>query len=94
MFRFYEKATLIRQCQEKYEAAQIEYARATETLKEKTRSLRQLGAEFKKAHARWVILWFISVPVPVLRNTDKVFGAALFMRSGQSLLKPTYVWSF
>ena len=52
VIRFYEKATLIRQCQEKYEAAQIEYARAQETLKEKTRSLRQLGAEFKKANAR------------------------------------------
>ena len=53
VIRFYEKATLIRQCQEKYEAAQIEYARAQETLKEKTRSLRQLGAEFKKANARY-----------------------------------------
>jgi hypothetical protein len=59
IYRFYEKATLIRQCQEKYEAAQIEYARATETLKEKTRSLRQLGAEFKKAHARYPNVRFL-----------------------------------
>jgi hypothetical protein len=51
--RFFEKATLIRQCQEQYTAAQTEYSRAQETIKEKTRGLRHMAAEFKKQHARY-----------------------------------------
>jgi len=53
LYRFFEKATLIKQCFDEYSDAQAEYARAQENLKEKSRALRHLTNEYKKAKLRY-----------------------------------------
>jgi len=53
LYRFFEKATLIRQCFDEYNEALAEYSKAKETLKDQARSLRHLTAEYKKHKARY-----------------------------------------
>ena len=53
LYKFFEKSTLIKQCFEQYSAAQVEYQKAFDTLKEKARSLRDLNHEYKKAQAKY-----------------------------------------
>lgn len=50
--RFFEKATLIKQCFDEYSEAQNEYVKAHDNLKEKARALRHLTGEFKKSKQR------------------------------------------
>jgi len=53
LYRFFEKATLIKQCFDEYSEAQAEYSRAQENLKEKARALRHLTSDFKKSKQRY-----------------------------------------
>jgi len=53
LYRFFEKATLIKQCFDEYSEAQAEYSKAQENLKEKSRALRHLTNEYKKARLRY-----------------------------------------
>ena len=69
MFRFFEKATLIKQVQDQYTAANTEYSRAQETLKDKARGLRQMGVEYKKANARYLPTYLPTSPTYLLYGT-------------------------
>ena len=53
LYKFFEKSTLIKQCFDQYSAAQLEYNKAYETLKEKSRALRDLNQEYRKAQAKY-----------------------------------------
>ena len=54
LYKFFEKSTLIKQCFDQYSAAQVEYQKAFDTLKEKARALRDLNHEYKKAQVKYV----------------------------------------
>jgi len=53
LYRFFEKATLIKQCFDQYSAAQVEYNKAYDTLKEKARALKDLNVEYRKAQTKY-----------------------------------------
>jgi len=53
LYRFFEKATLIKQCFDQYSAAQVEYNKAYDTLKDKARALKDLNQEYRKAQAKY-----------------------------------------
>ena len=53
LYRFFEKATLIKQCFDQYSAAQVEYNKAYDTLKDKARALKDLNIEYRRAQAKY-----------------------------------------
>jgi len=53
LYKFFEKATLIRQCFDQYSAAQVEYNKAYDTLKMKARALKDLNAEYRRAMIKY-----------------------------------------
>lgn len=52
LYKFFEKSTLISQVYEEYSAAQTEYNKAYDRLKEMARSLRDLNQQYRKAKAK------------------------------------------